>query len=424
MPIEQAVSLTMKYYLLLFFTALVCVASEIVDNYKSYKDYKYYEVHGTQHGIKRLTEALKKNDASLVYSSSKDVAEFVIAPSLVSFFMKIVTEENLMYNILYEDISNIIQLERSILPGKGDFSWTSYYDIDDINDYLTNMSKTYPSWSELIAGGQSYQGRTILGLRINTSQRNAPKPVVFIESGIHAREWIAPATTTYFINELLTSNDSNITHIRDQFDWRIFPSCNPDGYHHSYTVDRFWRKTLSKSSNRCIGADPNRNWDYNWGQESSSDDPCDYQIYAGTKPFSEIETRSLSSYIKGIDNLLAYISLHSNAEILLVPYSDSNQHIDNYDDLVKIGNVSLDYGHEKSKQKRYRGPATAAEILYKASGGSMDWVRSVLNVPLVYTYELRGRLFYWSPEKIPEQGDEVTQMLLGLMTEACKFGYC
>ncbi|KPJ19046.1 Zinc carboxypeptidase A 1 [Papilio machaon] len=99
------------------------------------------------------------------------------------------------------------------------------------------MSKTYPSWSELIAGGQSYQGRLILGLRINTPrQRNTPKPVVFIESGIHAREWIAPATTRYFINELLTSNDPDITRMRDQFDWRIFPSCNPDGYHYSYNL--------------------------------------------------------------------------------------------------------------------------------------------------------------------------------------------
>lgn len=68
MLIEQAVSLTMKYYLLLFFTALVCDATEIFDNYKSYKDYKYYEVHGTQHGIKRLTEALKKNDVSAIFS--------------------------------------------------------------------------------------------------------------------------------------------------------------------------------------------------------------------------------------------------------------------------------------------------------------------------------------------------------------------
>ncbi len=30
-------------------------------------------------------------------------------------------------------------------------------------------------------------------------------------------------------------------------------------------LDRLWRKTRSKTSNpSCFGADPNRNWDYQW----------------------------------------------------------------------------------------------------------------------------------------------------------------
>lgn len=53
----------------------------------------------------------------------------------------------------------------------------------------------------------------------------------------------------------------------------------------------------------------------------------------------------------------------------------------------------------------------------------MDWVRYVRGTPLVYTYELRGRYFYWPPSRIHEQGDEVTQMLLGLATEASSMGY-
>lgn len=59
----------------------------------------------------------------------------------------------------------------------------------------------------------------------------------------------------------------------------------------------------------------------------------------------------------------------------------------------------------------------------KASGGSMDWVRYALKVPLVYTYELRGSSFHWPPEKIPEQGDEVTQMMLGLADGAKELLY-
>lgn len=53
----------------------------------------------------------------------------------------------------------------------------------------------------------------------------------------------------------------------------------------------------------------------------------------------------------------------------------------------------------------------------------MDWVRNALGTSLVYTYELRGTYFHWPPWRIHEQGDEVTQMILGLVTEANNMGY-
>ncbi|KAF9412702.1 hypothetical protein HW555_008846 [Spodoptera exigua] len=255
------------------------------------------------------------------------------------------------------------------------------------------MSDQHPQWAQLVVGGQSYEGRKILGLRINTPT-DVNKPVMFIESGIHAREWITPATTTYFINELLTSSDPEIMEMRDLFDWHIFPTVNPDGYHYSYTR-------------------------VNYG---SSSNPCNYQTYAGSQPFSEIETRSLSEYISGLENMLGYISFHADAQMLLLPYSDSSEHIDNYDDLKQIGDASLRRGYAVNKAK-YDGPGTASEILYKASGGSIDWVRYTQGTRLVYVYELRGRFFQWPASRIHEQGDEVTQMMAGLVSEARNLGY-
>lgn len=53
----------------------------------------------------------------------------------------------------------------------------------------------------------------------------------------------------------------------------------------------------------------------------------------------------------------------------------------------------------------------------------MDWVREALSTPLVYTFELRGSFFHWPPSRIPEQGDEFREMMLGLVKEADKLGY-
>ncbi|CAH2240238.1 zinc carboxypeptidase-like [Pararge aegeria] len=393
--------------------------------YKDYKNFKYYDVKGSEEGLENLKNILQEDGDKLLYVTSRRSTEVVVAPELNMKFREIAALEKLNATLLYNDISKVIQLEKAspLRKSKKCITWDAYYDVDDIYRYLTKMSKTYSKFTEPIVGGKSYEGRPIRGLRINTPTRNGEtKPVFFIESGIHAREWIAPATTTYFINQLLTSADPNVTRLRDQFDWRIFPTVNPDGYHYSHTFDRMWRKTRSISSNGCIGADPNRNWDYNWGKESTSHDPCHYQLYCGSQPFSEVETRTLSSYISKIDNLLFYVSFHSAAAILLLPLSDSTEHVDNYDDLIQIGNASLEYG-SKVNNVRYDSIGTAAEILYPASGGSMDWVRHTFETPLAYTYELRGSSFHWPPRRIPEQGNEVVQMILGLATEAKKLKY-
>ncbi|CAH4037188.1 unnamed protein product [Pieris brassicae] len=414
--------------LLLFFLHILYFSHAVfIDKYRDYKDYKYYELTGSREGLENLRKFMLNIDESLIHSESLNKSEIILSPHLVTIFSEAVKKENLKVNVLHNDISEIIRLEKVNARRRiKKFSWNAYYDVNDIHQFILNTTKVNPEWTELIIAGKSYEGRKILGLRINTpyenGQRETGKPVFFIESGIHAREWIAPATTTYFINQLLTSRDPDITRLRDQFDWRIFPTVNPDGYHYSYNVDRYWRKTRSISSNGCRGADPNRNWDYNWGQHSASSRPCDYQLYAGSKPFSEIETRTLSKYISSIDNLLFYVAFHSYASLLLLPYSDSLEHVDNYDDLVQIGQRSIEYGSRVNGQK-YDGPGTAAETLYKASGGSMDWVRYALKTRLVYTYELRGSSFHWPPEKIPEQGDEVVQMMLGLADGAKELGY-
>ncbi|KAL0894178.1 hypothetical protein ABMA27_014203 [Loxostege sticticalis] len=414
-------------YILLVAAAFGTSYSAIIQNeYKTYKDYKLYRIEGERQKLQNFILQTMTELAEIPFHNIRgSVAHALIAPELAETFEEGVRLANLVASVEIDDYSEIISLERGGTRRSGGFSWTAYYDVDDIYRYLRNVSDWWPDLTELVVGGKSYEGRQILGLRINTPSQNKSdnKPVVFIESGIHAREWITPATTTYFINQLLTSDNPNIRSLRDQFDWHIFPTVNPDGYHYSMTWDRMWRKTRSKSpGSLCFGADPNRNWDYNWLQHGATSDPCNYQTYGGSKPFSEVETKTLSEYVASLENLLAYVAFHSDAQILLVPYSDSEEHTDNYDDLIKIGKTSLEYG-KKVNGEEYGGPATAAEILYKASGGSMDWVRAKLGTPIVYTYELRGTYFHWPEHRIPEQGDEVTQMMLGLFAEARNLGY-
>ena len=88
-------------------------------------------------------------------------------------------------------------------------------------------------------------------------------PNVWLEAGIHAREWIAPAVATYLVNELVNNNGAHPDYL-DKINWYFLPCANPDGYSYSWETDRMWRKTRSPQGG-CFGVDPNRNWDYHWG---------------------------------------------------------------------------------------------------------------------------------------------------------------
>ncbi|XP_053625765.1 zinc carboxypeptidase A 1-like isoform X2 [Plodia interpunctella] len=238
-----------------------------VADYKSYKNYKIYEINGNIDNIQKLITNLTAIAEIPYYEKGRSRAEVLIAPDLVETFSTALEHYDLHKEIIIEDFSKIIEHEKQVYRRSGlPFSWKAYYDVDDIYSFLRNMSNDYPQWTNVVVGGQSYESREILGLRINTPTRTNKK-IVFIESGIHAREWITPATTTFFINQLLTSSDPAITALRDKFEWHIFPTINPDGYHYSFNTNRMWRKTRSKSPNGCYGANPNRNWDYNWGRE-------------------------------------------------------------------------------------------------------------------------------------------------------------
>ena len=254
--------------------------------------------------------------------------------------------------------------------------------------------------------------------------------MIFIEGGIHAREWISPATVTFFINELLTSNNSRIQRIAQNYDWYIFPIFNPDGYDYSWKSNRLWRKTRSCSRRVygicvCYGVDPNRNWNVSW---TYTDNPCD-DVYPGKVPFSEIETKSLSSYMSAL-NISLYLAFHAYGQILLYPYGFKSEEPTNNDDYLIITNVTIKALAEKFGTKYVGG--TLYEAVGRSLGNSLDWNVVKNNVPLGFGYELRPEMtntginyfsFILPANQIVPTGLETTDSLVALVEEANSLGY-
>lgn len=158
--------------------------------------------------------------------------DLMVAPHKLPEFREMMAQIGVYYDMYIENVQALVN-ETTSAPKTMAFDFKSYHTLSEIYQQLANWAKQYPNRVQTIVGGKSYEGREIRGVKVSFKANN---PGVFIEGGIHAREWISPATVMYILNELLTSKDADIRALAESHDWYIFPSFNPDGYVYTHTM--------------------------------------------------------------------------------------------------------------------------------------------------------------------------------------------
>ena len=76
-------------------------------------------------------------------------------------------------------------------------------------------------------------------LKIGENLGSSQKTVIYIDGGMHAREWAAVSTTLYIIDHLLSdyaNGDRSVKSLLKRFDFFIVPVVNPDGYEYTHTT--------------------------------------------------------------------------------------------------------------------------------------------------------------------------------------------
>jgi len=162
---------------------------------------------------------------------------------------------------------------------------------------------------------------------------------------------------------------------------------NPDGYHFSWTGDRYWRKNRNPNNgHKCKGVDLNRNYDIEWMNAGTSTNPCS-STYGGKSAFSEPESQAHRDHMLSIPNKKAYLTYHAYSEFIIYPYSSSFEK-------EAWNKMELDTMAQEMQQAiatKYQHTYEYGEgaiAFYPASGGSDDWAHSI-GVPLSFTIELR-----------------------------------
>ncbi|CAH8598565.1 unnamed protein product [Heterobilharzia americana] len=193
-----------------------------------------------------------------------------------------------------------------------------YKTYNEITQYLENLSqlRSYVTVENL---GFTAEGRQIMGVMISL---DSSRPIIWIDAGIHAREWIAPATALSIINKLMRPSGHTIL---KKFRFYIVPVVNPDGYEYTRTKFRLWRKNRALTEGEvCIGTDLNRNFPFKWGVGNGASPHSCSDTYRGSEAASELETQSIIGKLNSLHkNIILYLSLHSFGQYILTPFGFS-----------------------------------------------------------------------------------------------------
>ncbi|XP_055841092.1 carboxypeptidase B-like [Episyrphus balteatus] len=367
--------------------------------------YKIYDVTPSNTFEQQVLEHLANNEDYDFFHRPRTLnvsSRVMIAPRDQDDFESILNKFSLEFNVVNEDVSKSIHLERSqnmlFRSMTRGISFSSFQRFDQINAYLDELAAKYPFTVRVNNVTKSYQGRQIKTITISNGNKNPRKNVIWVDGGIHAREWIAPAAALYVINQLVENYAKN-KDLLAKYDWVILPVVNPDGYEYTHTKSRMWRKTR-KPSGSCAGTDANRNFDFHWGEVGASNSSC-ADTFRGPSAFSEPETKVVRDQLLKLKGRAKfYLTLHSYGNYLLYPWgwtSSLPSNVNQIDEIAKAGANAI-----KSATGTKYTVGSSTNVLYAAAGGSDDWALGVAGIPISITMELPagGSGFDPSPKQI------------------------
>ncbi|XP_006120382.2 carboxypeptidase A2 [Pelodiscus sinensis] len=326
------------------------------------------------------------------------------------------------YSILLEDLQMAIDEEKQEMVsnqqrerGTNNFNYGTYHTLESIYSALDDLAAEYPNLVSKQKIGDSYEKRPMYILKFSTGGTN--RPAIWIDAGIHSREWVTQATALWTAKKIAAEygNNPSVTSLLNKMDIFLLLVTNPDGYAFTHTNNRMWRKTRSKNSgSSCIGVDPNRNWDAGFGGPGASNNPCS-DSYHGPSANSEVEVKNVVNFIKNHGNIKAFLTLHSYSQLLMFPFGYKCTNPADYNELNVVGKAAA--SALKSLYGTTYKVGTICSTIYQASGGSIDWSYDY-GIKYSFAFELRdtGRYGFLLPaSQIIPTAEETWQGLLKIM---------
>ena len=283
--------------------------------------------------------------------------------------------------------------------------FAEYHDYSEITEHVRGLAEAAPDRARMEGIGSSLDGRPIWALKIGSGTGER----VLINGTQHAREWISSMVTTCVADRMVREYDTNpkIKQFVDTTTLWVVPVVNPDGYQHSWSTNRYWRKNRRDGH----GVDLNRNWGVAWGGSGSSGNKRS-EVYRGAKEFSEPESQALRD-LAARERTTLHIDFHAYGQLILYPWDYTSAPAN---DKLRLASIGDTIASAMVSQHGKRYSLIQGVELYPSAGTMNDWLYGELGT-MSYAIELRpkgGTGFVLPPAEIKPTCDEGLAAVLAL----------
>lgn len=179
-------------------------------------------------------------------------SKIMVSPEVQSSFVDFLNQNQIQFELSIDNLQSVFDQEketrlhsrrkRSALIDDptaallDDYTFELYWTYEEMEAFSIELAEQYPNLVTRDVIGQSIEGRDIFGMRVSSGTNFGDKPIIFIDSGVHAREWVGPAATLYLLNQLVT-NATVTEELVDKVDWVFVNNANPDGWSNQLYID-------------------------------------------------------------------------------------------------------------------------------------------------------------------------------------------
>ncbi|XP_075745030.1 carboxypeptidase D isoform X3 [Rhipicephalus microplus] len=209
--------------------------------------------------------------------------------------------------LLYLCVVRQVRGQTGTPTGKNSSQEYTYYNHEEMTDFLKKVSTDYPHFTRLYSAGKSLQSRDLWVLLVtkNPQEETLLKPNVKYVANIHGNEAVGRQLMVYLIEHLLTryNVDPYVRYLVDTTRIHIMPSMNPDGY--EISKEGHCTGTLGRYNAR--GVDLNRDFPDQFNTQAHEQQP---------------ETEAVRRWIHQIPFVLSG-NIHGGAIVASYPFDNS-----------------------------------------------------------------------------------------------------